>query len=44
VSFAEAEQDKAWRSTMQDEIKSIEDNHTWEIIELPHGHHAIGLH
>jgi hypothetical protein len=28
ASFAEAEQDKAWRATMQDEIKSIEDNRT----------------
>jgi hypothetical protein len=28
---------------MIDEMKSIEDNDTWEITSLPTGHRAIGL-
>jgi hypothetical protein len=28
---------------MEEEMKSIEDNHTWELVDLPRGHRAIGL-
>jgi hypothetical protein len=28
---------------MEEELKSIRDNNTWALVELPHGHHAIGL-
>lgn len=28
---------------MEDEMKSIRDNETWSLVELPPGHHAIGL-
>jgi hypothetical protein len=43
ASFAEADQDEAWRSAMRDEIASIKENRTWELTELPNRHHAIGL-
>jgi hypothetical protein len=42
-SYAEVEQDGAWRAAMQDEIKSIEDNRTWELVELSCGYRAIEL-
>jgi hypothetical protein len=42
-TFAEAEHDAVWRAAMQEEIDSVEQNHTWELADLPHGHHAITL-
>jgi hypothetical protein len=42
-SFAEAEQDAAWRAAMQEEIDSVERNRTWELADLPQGHRAITL-
>jgi hypothetical protein len=43
ASFREAEKDVAWHATMQDEIKAIEENNTWELTTLPTCHRAIGL-
>lgn len=43
ASFVEAEKQESWRKAMQDEMKSIEDNKTWELAALPTGHRAIGL-
>ncbi|KAF0901271.1 hypothetical protein E2562_038843 [Oryza meyeriana var. granulata] len=43
ANFKEAEQDEVWRKAMVEEIKSIEDNQTWELAMLPAGHRAIGL-
>jgi hypothetical protein len=43
LSFAEAEQDAAWRATMQEEINSVEQNCTWELADLLQGHCAITL-
>jgi hypothetical protein len=42
-TFAEADQDQAWRVVMQEEIDSIQENHTWELTELSRGCRAIGL-
>jgi hypothetical protein len=42
-TFAEAEQDAAWRAAMQEEIDSIKRNRTWELANLPQGHRAITL-
>lgn len=42
-SFEEAAQHEKWRKAMEVEIKSIEDNNTWEIIELPEGAKVIGV-
>jgi hypothetical protein len=37
-SFKQAEQDSSWRRAMLDEINSIEENHTWSLVDLPGGH------
>ncbi|KAF0895144.1 hypothetical protein E2562_006846 [Oryza meyeriana var. granulata] len=42
-SFAEAERDEAWHAAMQEEMDAVNRNGTWELIDLPHGHHPIGL-
>ena len=38
VSFQEAAQEKKWRDAMDEEIKAIEKNDTWELVSLPKGH------
>jgi hypothetical protein len=42
-SLEEAVQDPSWRTAMVDELRSIEENKTWDIANLPAGHHLIGL-
>jgi hypothetical protein len=42
-SFIEAEGDTAWRTVMQQEMDVVERNRTWELADLPAGHHAITL-
>jgi hypothetical protein len=43
ASFRKVEKDATWRAAMQDKIKAIEGNITWELTTLLAGHHAIGL-
>ncbi|KAL5566704.1 hypothetical protein UlMin_029868 [Ulmus minor] len=43
VSFQEAAQEKRWRDAMDEEIRAIEKNDTWELTSLPKGHKAIGV-
>ncbi|KAE8734503.1 hypothetical protein F3Y22_tig00000764pilonHSYRG00191 [Hibiscus syriacus] len=43
VSFQEAVQEKKWRDEMDEEIKAIEKNDTWELTSLPKGHKVIGV-
>jgi hypothetical protein len=42
-TFAEPEQDATWQAAMQEEIDSVKRNQTWELADLPQGHHAITL-
>jgi hypothetical protein len=42
-SFAEDEKDAAWRAAMKAEMNAVEKNRTWELADLPRGHHAITL-
>lgn len=42
-SFAEAEQQECWRRAMIEEMQSIEENSTWQLVDLPAGHRAITL-
>lgn len=41
-SFREAMKDKRWRDSVGKEIVALEDNETWELVELPPGKRAIG--
>lgn len=43
LTFHEAVKDGKWRQAMQEEIKAIEKNNTWELSVLPKGHEVIGV-
>lgn len=43
TSFEEAVKSLKWRLTMDEEIKSIERNQTWHLVELPTGAKKIGV-
>jgi len=42
ATYAEAAQDARWVDAMQNEIKALEDNKTWELVDLPKNKKAIG--
>jgi hypothetical protein len=42
-TFAEAEREENWRKAMMEEMKSIEENHTWELVEALAGCRPIGI-
>jgi hypothetical protein len=42
-SLDEATCNPNWQIAMVEELKSIEDNDTWDIVDLPDGHRVIGL-
>jgi hypothetical protein len=41
ANFAEAKDDLAWRAAMEQELKAVEQNCTWELVSLPVGHWPI---
>ncbi|GKC13438.1 retrovirus-related pol polyprotein from transposon TNT 1-94, partial [Tanacetum coccineum] len=43
MSYHEAAQEECWKWAMNQEIKSIERNNTWELCDLPPGATAIGV-
>jgi hypothetical protein len=43
TSVKETEQEVAWRNAMSEEISSIEENNTWDLVNLLAGHRPIGL-
>ncbi|KAH9672319.1 hypothetical protein KPL70_017676 [Citrus sinensis] len=43
VNFQEATLDEKWRIAMDEEIKAIVKNDTWELTTLPKGHKAINV-
>ena len=42
-TFAMVERDANWRQAMLEEMKAIEDNGTWELVDPPMGYRPIGL-
>jgi hypothetical protein len=42
ISFEETVRDKKWQTAMNEEIKAIDRNNTWELAELPKGSQPIG--
>ena len=42
ATYEEAIQDVRWVDAMQSEIKALEDNQTWELVDLPRNKKAIG--
>lgn len=43
VSFEGAEKKERWRNCMDEKIKAIQKNDTWELINLPECHKPIGV-
>lgn len=43
IAFEEAVRDEKWQAAMNEEIKAIERNQTWELVELPNGSQPIGV-
>ncbi|KAH7545037.1 hypothetical protein FEM48_Zijuj01G0050900 [Ziziphus jujuba var. spinosa] len=43
VNFQEAMEDKNWKNAMDEEIKAIKNNETWEPVLLPQGSKASGM-
>src|ERR1044072_6362112 len=43
ISFKEVVQNKTWRDAMKEEIKSIEKNKTWSLVDLPVGKKPISV-
>jgi hypothetical protein len=43
TTFEEAVKSKTWRNAMESEMKSIEDNNTWKLVDLPQGVKPIGV-
>jgi hypothetical protein len=41
--YAEAQGDPAWQMVTEEELKSVEQNCTWELVSLPDGHCLITL-
>lgn len=41
-NFKEAAEDDNWVQAMKQEIQALEDNHTWEVVDLPPGKNVIG--
>lgn len=43
ISYEDAAQSEKWRRAMDEEIRAIKKNDTWELATLPKGHKAIGV-
>ena len=43
IWYSDAVKNQMWQSAMTEEIKSIEKNNTWQLVDLPQEKNAIGL-
>ena len=42
-NFEEASKQEVWIKAMEEEIKMIEKNETWELVDIPKGKEVIGV-
>lgn len=42
-TLQEAENDVSWMNAMKEELSSIQESETWDLVGLPRGHKSIGL-
>lgn len=43
ISFEETVRDKKWQAAMDEEMRAIEINKTWDLVDLPEGYRPIGV-
>ena len=43
IYYDDAAQEQVWQDAMAEEMKCIQKNNTWELVDLPEGKNAIGL-
>eukprot|EP00253_Pinus_taeda_P019235 PITA_19235 len=43
IHFEDAVKEEKWVATMEEEIRAIENNDTWELVNLPQGKEVIGV-
>ena len=43
IAYSEARKDSEWVKAMDEEIRAIEKNDTWEVADLPKGKKTIGV-
>ena len=41
-SYREASSNPLWQKAMDDELQALEQNHTWDLVDLPDGKNAMG--
>ena len=41
-SYAEAAKDANWRATMEEEMRALAENETWDLVDAPKGVKPIG--
>nr|XP_033514100.1 uncharacterized mitochondrial protein AtMg00820-like [Nicotiana tomentosiformis] len=41
-NFKEASQNQRWIEAMQHEVDALEQNHTWELVDIPEGKQTVG--
>ena len=41
INSLDSEEKKQWLDAMQDEMKSLHDNHTYDLVKLPKGKRAL---
>ena len=37
LTYKEANTNPLWQQAMADELQALENSHTWDLVELPHG-------
>ena len=43
LTFEEVVEEEVWAQSMDEEMKSIEENRTWELVDVPKGKYVINI-